>query len=406
MKAHVTISGLGGSQAGSLRGQSEIKIKSCIEPDFECITKIYVLKQVTKDLPTSRISRKHWQHIRRLKLADPKFNLSRTVDMLIGADILKYIYRRGLEYNEVGPLAQDTVFGWVLSGGVHSRPTIAAHPVTLDEMVKRFWEIEESPIKEHLTPEEQACEDYYIQTTQRDDMGRYIVRLPFKSDFIQPLGNSRFMASIRQRMQEKRLLTDPIKKEEYIKFMQKELTQLLQQGGFNIRKWASIVQSVITSTNGDITSESDPVIFSPDDHIMTLGLRWLPLKDVFTFEVQPPKLKFPTKRKILLEVAKVYDPLGWLTPTTIKAKILLQALWKLKLDWDDSLPGQKEKDWINFQQQIVSLEKISIPRCCDLLGAIEFELHGFCDASESAYAAVVYIRALGSNPKVTIMAAK
>ena len=31
-----------------------------------------------------------------------------------------------------------------------------------------------------LTPDEQACEDYFVKTHSRDKDGRYTVRLPFK----------------------------------------------------------------------------------------------------------------------------------------------------------------------------------------------------------------------------------
>ncbi|CAG7724746.1 unnamed protein product [Allacma fusca] len=188
--------------------------------------------------------------------------------------------------------------------------------------------------------------------------------------------------------------------------LKRDLTQLLNRGGFNIRKWASNDNTVVMSNFDEDNQETTPVTFGTDDHVMTLGLRWLPVTDVFTFKVKVPKKKFPTKRHILSEIAKVYDPLGWLTPTTIKAKILLQSLWKLKLSWDDFVPEKIEREWFNYQQQLSSLEKVRIPRCCDLKGESHFELHGFCDSSESAYAAVVYVRTLENSPQVTIVAAK
>ncbi|CAG7823308.1 unnamed protein product, partial [Allacma fusca] len=134
--------------------------------------------------------------------------------------------RSGLECESDGPMAQNTVFGWVLSGGINATNAICAYPATLEDMVKRFWEVEEIPAREFLTAEEQACEDYYRETTTRDETGRYRVRLPFRSELIRPLGNSRLAASFRQRSQEKRLMTDPARKEEYVKFM----TEYLQLG--------------------------------------------------------------------------------------------------------------------------------------------------------------------------------
>ena len=44
-----------------------------------------------------------------------------------------------------------------------------------------------------------------------------------------------------------------------------------------------------------------------------------------------------TKRKILLLVSSVFDPLGWVSPFTVCGKIFLQTLWKEKMGWDQTL---------------------------------------------------------------------
>ena len=44
-----------------------------------------------------------------------------------------------------------------------------------------------------------------------------------------------------------------------------------------------------------------------------------------------------TKREILRDSAQIYDPLGLLAPVTVKAKILVQTMWKQKIDWDEPL---------------------------------------------------------------------
>ena len=57
----------------------------------------------------------------------------------------------------------------------------------------------------------------------------------------------------------------------------------------------------------------------------TLGLRWSPQTDQFHFQVQVRSNNGPvTKRAILGEVARLYDPLGWLAPVIVRAKVLLQ----------------------------------------------------------------------------------
>ncbi|CAB0045245.1 unnamed protein product [Trichogramma brassicae] len=41
-----------------------------------------------------------------------------------------------------------------------------------------------------------------------------------------------------------------------------------------------------------------------------------------------------TKRRILSEVARIYDPTGWIAPVVVRAKILLQYLWLQGHNWD------------------------------------------------------------------------
>lgn len=83
-----------------------------------------------------------------------------------------------------------------------------------NELLKRFWEIESDSFKSKIiTEEEQRCEEFYSQTTQRDSTGRYIVRLPFREDNPQCIyGNSKNIA-----LQRLYLLQNRFKKNPYIK---------------------------------------------------------------------------------------------------------------------------------------------------------------------------------------------
>ena len=46
-----------------------------------------------------------------------------------------------------------------------------------------------------------------------------------------------------------------------------------------------------------------------------------------------------TKRMLVSDIAQIFDVLGWLSPVTIKMKILLQRLWETKLNWDEPVPS-------------------------------------------------------------------
>ena len=52
-----------------------------------------------------------------------------------------------------------------------------------------------------------------------------------------------------------------------------------------------------------------------------------------------------TKRSVLSIAAKVFDPLGLFEPFTVRAKMMLQELWKQKVSWDSQLPEELKPQW-------------------------------------------------------------
>ena len=132
----------------------------------------------------------------------------------------------------------------------------------------------------------------------------------------------------------------------------------------------------------------------------TLGIEWHSILDHFRLTVS--HLTFHsalTKRALVSDVARTYDVLGWFSPAVIKAKILLQRVWEAKVDWDEEVPDSIREEWSLWQSQLKHLACVHIPRCYfpKDLTVSHLQLHGFSDASEDAYAAVVYIRATGSD---------
>ncbi|XP_076546674.1 uncharacterized protein LOC143305757 [Osmia lignaria lignaria] len=89
----------------------------------------------------------------------------------------------------------------------------------LDQNLKRFWELEDLPGKVMLTPEEQKCESHFRETHTRTPEGRYVVRLPFKTDPPIELGESRLGALRSLRSQENRLHQNQTTYQEYCNFL-------------------------------------------------------------------------------------------------------------------------------------------------------------------------------------------
>jgi hypothetical protein len=95
----------------------------------------------------------------------------------------------------------------------------------------------------------------------------------------------------------------------------------------------------------------------------------------------------------------VYDPLGFLGYLTIKAKIILQEIWRSGIGWDDEIANSTHEKWTAWLKELKLISSMKIPRCysLDLKMDGHNQLHVFCDASEQAYCVVAYLRSAGSD---------
>ncbi|OWR46089.1 hypothetical protein KGM_211040 [Danaus plexippus plexippus] len=128
----------------------------------EKLEEAHVLKSLTSLLPSTEICIPHWLELRELPLADPKFATPSRVDMLLRANVFGDILLTRLKKSPFSNLiAQNTVFGWILSRKVsqelNSEKITTLHvQVKEDELLIRFWDIENEPnsIEKFLTEEE------------------------------------------------------------------------------------------------------------------------------------------------------------------------------------------------------------------------------------------------------------
>lgn len=142
-----------------------------------------------------------------------------------------------------------------------------------------------------------------------------------------------------------------------------------------------------------------------DSTIKTLGIQWNPSKDEFVFKScdQTTPSSGWTKRTVLSEIAKLFDPVGWLSPCVIKLKILMQNIWREgdSIGWDDQLNGDLLSQWLSIHSQLKIPIPIKIPRWIGLSNDImRTELHGFSDASMAAYAAAIYLRIIYASGQI------
>ncbi|XP_018406150.1 PREDICTED: uncharacterized protein LOC108782373 [Cyphomyrmex costatus] len=322
----------------------------------------------------------------------------------------------------------------------------------LNASLARFWQIEHTGRQNTRSPEERTCEKHFESTYQRNEEGRFIVRLPVKEEQLQKIGDSQESALKRFNNLEKRFTKQPRVKEAYVKFMQEylelkhmqevhpedanvqqryylahhcvlkessttslrvvfdassksssgvslndalmvgpvvqqdlfaillrfrsfkyvitadiskmyrqilvhqdqtllqcansieeariirdQVAALLLKGGFVLRKWASNDEKLLQ----DVPSkrmDNSIMELEADGTTKTLGVKWNHLKDAFQYSIKISRMMRCTKRMMLASITRIFDPLGLLAPAIIIAKILIQELWKLQLEWDEALP--------------------------------------------------------------------
>ena len=137
--------------------------------------------------------------------------------------------------------------------------------------------------------------------------------------------------------------------------------------------------------------------------IKTPGVLWLAKEDVFTYSANPNEDDYPlSKRSILPKIAMLFDPMGFLAPHVIRAKILLQEMWTSGLDWDDLLDQSQARRVKRWLEELGGLSDVKIPRCLQLDRIVEaVTLHTFTDASTDAYGVATYARYLYKDGTVS-----
>lgn len=120
---------------------------------------------------------------------------------------------------------------------------------------------------------------------------------------------------------------------------QEQLIQLCMAGGFPLQKWASNNEKLRIDASIFQENPTTPIEIETS-LIKILGIFWRPSTDSFHFTAQTTSTDKITKRTILSEIARIFDPLGFISPVTVRAKIILQELWLAKVEWDDLLPSE------------------------------------------------------------------
>jgi hypothetical protein len=227
-KSSKTVYGIGTENINVTTGEitCTIKPKFSDKPRIEISS--LILKSITGNLPSQNISSDVLKKYTNIRLADPDFYKSRPVDMLLGAELFNEVVDGNkISFDKNLPSAYSTIFGWVLLGKISGKSSENSSAmsgcVTLNNLMQRFWETENLPQDNELKGDAEKCEKHFLQTVSRTESGRFMVRLPFKTD-IHELGNSYNLAARRFYTLENKLTRNIDLQTEYSKVMAEYLT--------------------------------------------------------------------------------------------------------------------------------------------------------------------------------------
>ncbi|XP_075157751.1 uncharacterized protein LOC142231017 [Haematobia irritans] len=185
---------------------------------------------------------------------------------------------------------------------------------------------------------------------------------------------------------------------EEAKAKQLQLMQILKSANFPLKKITSNNDLLLQHLAREDLLDEDFLKFDESSTTKTLGIGWNAKSDEFFYKVESIERNVVTTKRIILSViARIYDPLGWLGPIIIIAKLLMQSLWQEKIDWNDPVPSNLLVTWNKFVDNLSVVSTLRIPRWVEFSPRKRIQIHGFSDASERAYCGAIYIRVQDSE---------
>ncbi|KXJ77601.1 hypothetical protein RP20_CCG007077 [Aedes albopictus] len=179
------------------------------------------------------------------------------------------------------------------------------------------------------------------------------------------------------------------------------------KGGFCIRNWVSNRREFLEEMGETKACLKVPFTMDKDyEYERVLGIVWEPLYDEFSFAASSAAEfsrksidgEHPTKRMVLSSVMALFDPLGLLSPFTVRGRMLVQDLWRTSCGWDEEIDDVSFQKWQCWSTLLLEVETFKIPRSYfgeSKTDEIEdLQLHVFTDASETAFGIVAYFRAV------------
>ncbi|XP_050065611.1 uncharacterized protein LOC126554599 [Aphis gossypii] len=222
------LTGVSGVAVLQVKGRVDCLITPRYNDEHPIELKAWVLPRITTEMPSQRLPPEMVKKFCHLALADPRFDNPAPVELLLGADVFSQVMDgKRVLLDPSLPAAYGSIFGWIVIGPVsttepdtyqsHSVVTLA---VSLEDMVQRFWQVEEPDTAPATFHDEGQCEAVYSAERYRDLNGRFVVPMPFRPGHRdESFPGSRQIAIRRFQNLERKLQADEVLYAAYREFM-------------------------------------------------------------------------------------------------------------------------------------------------------------------------------------------
>jgi hypothetical protein len=167
--------------------------------------------------------------------------------------------------------------------------------------------------------------------------------------------------------------------------------EIMKDAKFELHKWNSNIRELEdgkTALSDEQSYAKEQLQVLPNQSKL-LGLQWNKSTDTISVEF-PEHTPVATKRGLLATLAKIYDPLGLVSPVTLQGKLIFRDVCDSKVSWDADLPQKLQRRWNKFVDSLPRSLSTTRPVVPHQEPVQSVELHAFGDASMDGVGAVVY----------------
>nr|XP_029734345.1 uncharacterized protein LOC109426131 [Aedes albopictus] len=302
----VVVSGLAQQSAGTTLGIVKLVIANRCNEAVILRTSAFVMGKLTSTLPAqlvkpnSKLLQKEIQDA----LADPAYNQPAPVDIILGADVFLAILQPGQVKDEFeNPVAQNTIFGWIVCG---NQSIYTAGVPSNVSIINLHTEVDVNRTLRQFWEQEEVPKLQQLAPVEQADVECF-----------------------------------------------RSTTTRDDSGRFIVRLSFDESKPALEQVPVEMKLAEQP------EAVKALGIQWLPTDDVFSFKVSLSVDSVNTKRQLLSDSSRLFDPYGWLSPVMVKIKILFQQLWLSDVSWDDPLPASVEVPWKDIKKASTSWNRFA-----------------------------------------------